>query len=96
MLVANIVHPNTLLEIKLIRKEPSREAASNILIVVFSGCLALTITAMFLLLTASAWRQKKTRSTTQPCGQIPCQNCRFFKEENQYLICAVHPDIVLT
>ncbi len=27
--------------------------------------------------------------------QVPCRNCRFFKD-NYYLNCAVHPSIVLT
>ncbi|MBE9047537.1 hypothetical protein IQ255_24565 [Pleurocapsales cyanobacterium LEGE 10410] len=31
-----------------------------------------------------------------PLSQVPCQNCKFFAENNQYLKCAVRPDVVLT
>ena len=31
-----------------------------------------------------------------PQSQVPCRNCKFFANENQYLKCAVRPDAVLT
>lgn len=41
-------------------------------------------------------REKKYRTVTlNHFKQVPCRNCRFFKD-NHYLNCAVHPSIVLT
>ncbi len=41
-------------------------------------------------------RDKKNRIVTlNHLKQVPCRNCRFFKD-NHYLNCAVHPSIVLT
>lgn len=31
-----------------------------------------------------------------PLSQVPCRNCIFFAQKNQYLKCAVHPCTVLT
>jgi hypothetical protein len=40
--------------------------------------------------------EKKYRTVTlNYFKQVPCRNCRFFKD-NHYLNCAVHPSIVLT
>lgn len=31
-----------------------------------------------------------------PQSQVPCRNCKYFARKNQYLKCAVRPDLVLT
>jgi len=92
----DIAYLTTSVEVKFVRSEPDRKTAPDATIALLTVYLVLVLAtiAMFLLLTTSAWKQKKV-ITTQSLDQIPCRNCQFFKE-NQYLRCAVHPAIALT
>lgn len=56
--------------------------------------LAFTGALIFLKRSKSHKAAQNRITNLKRLNQIPCRNCRFFKE-NQYLKCAVHPSTVL-